>query len=479
MKLFEVGFVFGKMISDGVMTFLALLFAWFVRMAWYDNAFFSWLGLSDPTTLYPFGSFVELAVKIALILVALMALGGRYQIDVEEKISEEIGKTIVTYTLGFAVLVVLFYFTQLFFFSRAIFGIAWLAGLILTLTGRGLLRSKRRWLHRLGFGRRKMLLLGVENVAPEVIEHILENPKYEVVGILSEKKTTKKSLKGVKIEGTFAQFEEKLQELKPDEVLLVSDHSSDFLNTQLAKTAHIYHVKFSFLPDELGMDLAAVQVSILGNSPLITLLHTKITGWGSLLKGFIDFVFSGIALVVLSPIMLFCAIIVFIESPRAPIIYKSRRVGKDGKEFNCYKFRSMVPDADEQKKKLKNQRKGGVLFKVENDPRITKVGKFLRKWSLDEFPQFFNVFIGNMSLIGPRPHLPEEVKKYNKDDLRVLSVRPGITGFAQIHGRSNLSYEEEMKYELFYLKNWSFWLDFIIAIKSFFVIVKRENIDVK
>ena len=138
----------------------------------------------------------------------------------------------------------------------------------------------------------------------------------------------------------------------------------------------------------------------------------------------------------------------------------------------------MVPDADEKKKKLlkKNQRKGGVLFKMDNDPRITKLGKILRKWSIDELPQLWNVIRGDMSLIGPRPHLPEEVRKYAKDDLRVLSIRPGITGFAQVNGRSSLSFKEEMNYELFYLKNWSFKLDIIIFIKSLLVVLKRKNV---
>lgn len=137
----------------------------------------------------------------------------------------------------------------------------------------------------------------------------------------------------------------------------------------------------------------------------------------------------------------------------------------------------MVPDAEKQKKKLlkKNDRKGGVLFKLENDPRVTSLGKFLRKTSLDELPQLWNVFWGDMSLIGPRPHLPEEVKKYDADHHPLLSIKPGITGYAQINGRSKLSFEEEMKYELFYLKHWNLWLDLIILIKTIWIVLRRKN----
>lgn len=477
MKLFDIGFVIGRIISDGVMTFLALLFAWYVRMVWFDTFFFSWIGLGVPTTFYPLEGYITLALKVVVVLLVIFGLSGRYRFEVDEKVSDEMGKVVLAYTLGFAVLVVLFYFSQLFFFSRAIFGIAWAVGLFFVLGGRGILRWKRRWLYRGGFGQKTLLILGSTDGHKEVWEYVLKNPKYNIVGVLSEKKSTKKTTHSLPILGTFKKFENVLEELKPDEVLLMSDHSSDSLDAQLVKLAHIHHVKFRFLPDELGLDLAAVEVSTLGKSPLITLLNTKITGWGSVVKALFDHTASLVALVLLSPVFLVCAVMVLCESPRAPIFYRSKRVGKNGKLFSCYKFRSMVPDAEEQKKALlkKNQRKGGVLFKIEDDPRITRLGKFLRKWSLDELPQLLNVLKGDMSLIGPRPHLPEEVEKYNKDDLRVLSVRPGITGFAQINGRSDLSYEDEMRYELFYLKNWSLWLDFVIVVKSVWVVLTRKG----
>ena len=137
----------------------------------------------------------------------------------------------------------------------------------------------------------------------------------------------------------------------------------------------------------------------------------------------------------------------------------------------------MVVDAEQKKSTLleQNQRAGGVLFKIQNDPRITPFGAFLRKWSLDELPNLLNVLRGEMSLIGPRPHLPAEVQKYSKEDRRVLAVKPGITGFAQINGRSSLSFREEMGFEIFYLKNWNLWLDAIIFFKTLFLICRREN----
>lgn len=480
MKTFDIGLVLGRMVADTVATFLALVFAWFIRMQWYDTIFFSWLHLGAPATLYPLQEFYFLAVKVTLVLLLILALSGRYQFDSDQKLSEEWGKFVVNYSIGFLAVGMLFYFSQLFFFSRAVFGMGWVMGLLIALWGRGMIRLFAQNLYKFGVGRRRILVLGTQEVAHEMLHFLESNPQYEVVGVLSENKTKQKTILGLNILGQFNDFEKVLVEQEVDEVLLASDNSTESLNTHLVKLAHIHHVTFRFLPDELGLDLAAVKVSTLGASPMITLLHTKITGWGSIAKSAIDHLVSFVALLLLSPVLVLCSVAVFIQNPKASVIYKSNRVGKNGREFFCLKFRSMVPEAEAKKKELtqKNQRKG-VFFKIENDPRITSVGRFLRKWSLDELPQLFNVLKGDMSLIGPRPHLPEEVKKYNKDDLRVLSVRPGITGFAQINGRSSLTYEQEMKYELFYLKNWSLWLDFIIALKSIWVVLRRENIDVK
>lgn len=480
MKTFDLGLVLGRMIVDLSATFLALVFAWFIRMQWYDTVFFAWLDLGSPATLYPLQEFYFLALKVTFVLFLILALSGRYQFENEQKLSEEWGKFLIHYSIGFLAVGMLFYFSQLFFFSRAVFGMGWIIGLLLALWGRGMLRVLAYNLYKVGIGRRRILVLGTQEVAHDMLHFLESHPQYEVVGVLSESKISQKTVLGLNILGSFEDFEKVLVEQEVDEVLLASDNSSKSLNTHLVKLAHIHHVTFRFLPDELGLDLAAVKVSTLGSSPLITLLNTKITGWGSIAKNIIDHTVAFFALVILSPILMVCGFAVFIQNPKAPIIYKSKRVGKNGKEFFCLKFRSMVPEADAKKKDLvaKNQRKG-VFFKIENDPRITPIGKLLRQWSLDELPQLWNVVRGDMSLIGPRPHLPEEVKKYNKDDLRVLSIRPGITGFAQINGRSSLSYEQEMKYELFYLKNWSLWLDFVIALKSIWVVLRRENVDVK
>ncbi|MCF7918057.1 sugar transferase [Candidatus Gracilibacteria bacterium] len=473
MKKSEFLFTFGRILNDGVTIFLGLLFAYFLRMRW-----FGVFQLSSPTTLFPLDLFYAFAFKITLILLVIMALNGRYKFYTDEKVWDEIVNVFWTYSAGMALILVGFFFSQFTFFSRFIFGVSWLAGLVLLIGGRLLLRKLSEKLHQMGYGKVKILILGTGSIAQKAIAVLIKNPKFEIVGLLSEKKTFEKKFEKIQILGSFKDFENILETCEPDEILVASDKSSEKITSQLVRIAHIHHVKFRFLPDELGLDLAAVTVSTLGHMPLITLQSTKLGRWGYVLKSVVDYSLSLLTLLALSPVFSVIAYKIWRENPSAPIFYKSLRVGRNGKEFYCLKFRTMVPDADEKKKALleKNERKGGVLFKIENDPRITKLGKVLRKWSLDEIPQLLNILKGDMSLIGPRPHLPEEVKKYAKDDLLVFWIKPGLTGFAQVNGRSSLSFEEEMNYELFYLKNWSLRLDTMIFFKSIWVVLKRKNV---
>lgn len=446
-----------------VMTFLGLLLAYFLRMRWFEI-----FDLSAPTTLFPLDLFYIFATKIAIILVIIMALNGRYGFGKDEKIWDEFLHVFWVFSAGMALVLVSFFFAKFIFFSRFIFGFGWLFSIVFLLAGRIGLRQIRQKFYAAGFGKIRVLVLGGGKIANEAISFLKSSPKYEIVGHVSQQEKYSN-------EDT---FEKLLKNLHPHEVLLADEKSSEKITAKLVRMTHINHIRFRFLPDELGLDLASVEVSTLGDLPLVTLNNTKLGGWGYITKSGIDFLLASIAGIVFSPVIGIVAWKVWQQDKTAPIFYGSERIGRKRKKFVCWKFRTMVKDAESKKEKLlsKNERPGGVLFKMENDPRITPLGKKLRKWSLDELPQLWNVLKGEMSLIGPRPHLPEEVKKYAKDDLRVLGVKPGITGFAQINGRSNLSFQEEMNFELFYLKNWSLRLDAIVFLKTIWIVIKRKNV---
>lgn len=472
MKPSDVFVLLGKMVMDGVMIFSGLLLTYFVRMHHYE-----FLGLEPPTA-FPLQDFAQSGINITLFLLFLFILQGHYRFRADEKILQEVHHIFWSFASGLSLLIVTFFFLQKFFFSRFIFGAFLILGFFCLFFGRTIIRGIRLIFYHYGQGKTSVLILGSQNIARQTLEVLQKNKKYHLVGILSEDPKDIKSIKSVPLLGTFKDLEKILKEKNPEEVILALRDASEKINSDMVRLCYLYGARFSYMPDELGLDLASVQSSTLGGHPLIILKNTHLEGWGLFLKTFLDFVFGVIIFILVSPIMLVTAFLVWRENPRAAIIYRSKRVGKNGKIFNCLKFRTMIPDADQKKKDLlsQNERKGGILFKIEKDPRITKIGHLLRKTSLDEFPQIFNVLRGEMSLIGPRPHLPEEVEKYRKNDLRVLSIKPGMSGFAQINGRSKLSFEEEMKYELFYIQNWSLWLDILIFFKTIWIVLHRKNV---
>jgi lipopolysaccharide/colanic/teichoic acid biosynthesis glycosyltransferase len=185
-----------------------------------------------------------------------------------------------------------------------------------------------------------------------------------------------------------------------------------------------------------------------------------------------DILFSIAAMIAAFPLMAFIALAVLLDS-RGPIFYVSERIGKRGRVFPCFKFRTMVKDAEKKKRDLAalNER-DGILFKVSNDPRVTRVGRILRKYSLDELPQFFNVFRGEMSVVGPRPPIASEVEKYELEHFRRLEVLPGLTGLWQVHARQDSSFAKYIELDTAYVENWSFWLDVKILMRTAHVVIR-------
>ncbi|CUO25385.1 MULTISPECIES: sugar transferase [Clostridium] len=193
------------------------------------------------------------------------------------------------------------------------------------------------------------------------------------------------------------------------------------------------------------------------------------------IKRIIDITISGLALIILIPLFLVVAILIKVESP-GKVIFSQDRVGKDGEIFRMYKFRSMVANAEELKRKLILENEAtGPMFKIKNDPRITKIGRFLRRTSIDELPQLFNVLKGDMSLVGPRPSLPEEVEKFDPWMLRRLDVKPGLTCYWQVMGRNSISFEEWMKLDVKYVNERTLWIDIRLIFKTFFVLFGDTN----
>ena len=225
------------------------------------------------------------------------------------------------------------------------------------------------------------------------------------------------------------------------------------------------------------LDVAGPRTTIRPTAGL-TLLHVdhpQLGGFRQVLKSLFDRCAAAVALIMLAPVMAVVAATIRLHD-RGPALFIQLRVGKDGHSFRIYKFRTMVVDAEQRRAQLlASNDLDGVLFKLRQDPRVTAVGAHLRRWSLDELPQLFNVFLGHMSLVGPRPALPDEAEKYAEHVRRRLVVKPGITGLWQVNGRSNLSWEESVRLDLRYVENWSFALDLQILWKTISVILRRSG----
>ncbi|MFO7869043.1 MAG: sugar transferase [Bacteroidales bacterium] len=262
--------------------------------------------------------------------------------------------------------------------------------------------------------------------------------------------------------------------------LLFSDAQFDENIIKIIYSCLEIGVVFRMSSQFLNIAQAKSSIQYLDEIPFFTFQNTPHNYIYISFKSIFDFFFSLCTVLILSPVFLIISLAIKLDSP-GPVIFKQTRVGLRGREFQLYKFRSMVQNAEEilQQKDTQSQVKNeqdGPVFKMKNDPRVTRLGRFLRKTSLDELPQFFNVLKGDMAIVGPRPPIPSEVEKYERWQLRRLSMKPGITCIWQVSGRNNIPFEKWMKLDLQYIDSWSLKLDFMIILKTIKTIIKRDGL---
>ncbi len=359
-------------------------------------------------------------------------------------------------------------------FSRLVFLINILA-LAFTLT---LWRMGKRYLIRRrvarGFNNQHVLIVGAGKVG-QALSREISRERYlglEVVGFLDDH--PERVPAGLKILGRTGDFEEVARREFVDEVLISIPSERD-LTARLITEARRLGKSIRVVPDLLSLGMEGIKADYLGRIPLLEYYGKGLHGTDLLLKRGFDILVSSLSLILLSPLLLLITAAIKIDS-RGPVIYVSRRAGKKGKLFNFYKFRTMVKDAEGMMENLRHlDETDGPVFKIRNDPRVTRVGRFLRRYSLDELPQLWNVFKGDMSLVGPRPPTPDEVAKYSDWQLKRLEIRPGMTCLWQVKGRTDLSFREWMKLDLFYIENWSFWLDIKILLRTILVVFRGQG----
>ncbi|WP_307051335.1 sugar transferase [Arthrobacter oryzae] len=360
--------------------------------------------------------------------------------------------------------------------ARGYVGVALPAGLLGLLLGRWLIRQHLGINRQQGQSMSRLLLLG----GPSAVAHLaasLERAKH--AGYLPVAAYTPGSHEGPAVEPESGL---PIVGYRPDARSIVDAITScgaDAVAVSAGVQLHpqtLRHLGWELASRNIGLIMAPALTDIAGprihtqqvaGLPLIHVTTPTLEGGQRVAKRLFDVLVSGLLIVLSLPVMALVATLVKVDSP-GPVLFRQDRVGIEGKHFSMLKFRSMMVDAEQQLAGLKNRNEGsGLLFKMKNDPRITRVGGVLRKFSLDELPQLFNIFVGSMSLVGPRPPLPSEVAEYEHDVRRRLLVKPGLTGLWQVSGRSNLSWQDSVRLDLYYVENWSLAGDLIILMKTF------------
>jgi len=320
-----------------------------------------------------------------------------------------------------------------------------------------------------GYNYRRLLLVGTGPRAERFIAMLKSHPEwgFKIVGLIDDDMSrVNKHFFGINVIGALRDLADILRRRTIDEVIFIVPRTWLQRIQQSIAICETLGIKASVAADLFDLRIAQAKQDDLGGFPLLSFESTLAKEWQLLLKRAVDLVVSVAGMILILPVFLIVAAVIKFSS-KGPIFFRQRRMGLNGRVFTCYKFRSMLKGASKKLDEVKHLNEmDGPVFKIKKDPRITFVGMFLRKISLDELPQLFNIFMGNMSLVGPRPPIPSEVKKYELWQRRRLSMRPGLTCLWQISGRNKISFDRWMELDLQYIDTWSLWLDFKILIKT-------------
>lgn len=460
MRRFQLLFTFLQVPVDFAMVIVAFLAAYWLRL----QNFFA------PEVMYvlPFPEYVKLVLVVATYWLVVFALSGMYGPASDEGPWRTFNRSFVAVSISVAVFIVVLFGFKESFFSRLIAGYAWIFAIILVFAGRMMIVGFKRLLAHLGILHESVVVIGNNNAAHEIYQYYKQ-------GLATVKILDPRGLDGAK-------FNSLINRRRTDLITLTVELPMN-VNLDLINFCDHNGIKFRYIPSLVELQTVHTTTYAFRGYPLIELRPTPLEGWGRITKRLFDFILSTVAVIVLAPVLWVIAILVRLDSAGSALFIQ-KRPGQLGQEFNFYKFRSMYAHlstgdryggakAERYREHLRATRNegAGLLFKVKDDPRVTRLGKFLRKTSLDELPQLFNVLDGDMSLVGPRPPLPDEMAQYSQQQCRRLLVKPGMTGLWQVSGRSGTSFDEYLRLDMYYVEHWSIWLDIQIILKTIWTVL--------
>lgn len=424
-----------------------------------------------------FEDYLNFALVAAPFFIFILAVEGLYKMRSTRRFWQEAYGVMKAITFGLIILIIAVFLNREWFSSRFVILVGWSLAVFYVVLARYIIQRIQKWLliHR-GTGVHRVLLIGYSERMKKLRDKLVQNKElgYRVVDQIDDT--------------SIVHIKEIRQERGIDEIIIGDPSLTDDEQAKLFDFCQINNIAYRYFPTTLQTSRFTMQ--IFNGEPIIEFQHTPLDGWGRVLKRTYDLIAGFGLTLIFSPVMLLIALLIKLEDPDGPIIYKNERIGENGEKFFVYKFRYMqwkycitkenpqIKEAIEFEKNLiaeRNTRQGGVLYKIKDDPRRMKVGVVIERYSLDELPQFFNVLKGDMSLVGPRPHQEREVDRYAEYHRRLLTIKPGVTGMAQVSGRSDLAFEDEYRLDVFYIENWSLWMDVLICLKTAGALLKRRK----
>jgi exopolysaccharide biosynthesis polyprenyl glycosylphosphotransferase len=424
-----------------------------------------------------FAEYLPWLAATCTVLLAIFKLEGLYDQPRGSSWLDAVYKIATSTVLGFVVISFAAFYLRPLVYSRLL--LAYAAAMIALglsaarLIEQGIVHALRRR----GIGVENVLIVGAGEVGRAIIRNLLARPDlgYCIVGFVDDDPERLQPIGRFQPLGPVGRLRDILESRPIDVVIVSLPWRSHRLVMQVIDECEHAGVQVRVVPDLFQISLGRIDVESLNGIPLLGVREPAIRGWQHTVKRGLDVVLSGLALIVLIPLVAILAVLIRVESPGG-LLYRQERVGRGGRTFMLYKLRSMRDGADQLRSDLQTLNEAsGPLFKIRDDPRLTRLGRWMRRLSLDEIPQLWNVLRGEMSLVGPRPPLPSEVDDYEAWHLRRLEIAPGMTGLWQVSGRSDLTFDEMVMLDLFYAENWSVWLDLKILLRTVPTVLLRSG----
>lgn len=411
-------------------------------------------------------AYLGIELSLTAILLAVFGLQRLYVARPGIGWMDKAGTIVGGTTVAIAIVIVAVFGLRPYAYSRLVFLYAWGVIIVLLVAARIAESTLKAELRKRGIGLSRLLVVGAGTQGRLIMQNIVAQPDlgYNVVGFVDDQRT--EDIGRFRALGTLDDIPRLIYETGIDEVIIALPSASHKRIIDIMMLCQREGVGFRIVPDFFELSLSKVDINDMNGIPLIGIREVSIQGWNLMIKRLLDLAVSLLVLVVTSPLIAVIALAIKLDSP-GPVLYTQTRVGRAGRHFQFYKFRSMKVGAEEELASLADLNEAsGPIFKIRNDPRLTRVGRFLRRLSLDELPQFYNILIGDMSLVGPRPPLPREVEQYEDWHFKRLDVSPGLTGLWQVSGRSELTFDEMVLLDIWYIENWSLGLDLKILLRT-------------